>query len=146
MNEPSTERLLPIRTLVDVMTVRRQGLNMATALGFPLPEATKVAVVISELARNIINYAGGGSISLTAYTEGEKGIKILAQDRGPGIENLEAVLAGGYTTSKGMGVGLSGSRRMMDEFDVQTEVGKGTVVTATKWLRPRALRIGIRSR
>jgi serine/threonine-protein kinase RsbT len=146
MDEPRAERLLPIRTLVDVMTVRRQGLNMATTLGFVLPEATKVAVVISELARNIINYAGQGSISLTAYTEGEKGIKIVARDRGPGIENLEAVLQGGYTTSKGMGVGLSGSRRMMDEFDVQTEIGEGTVITATKWLRPQVLRTGIRAR
>jgi serine/threonine-protein kinase RsbT len=134
------ERLDPIRLsinlLMDVVAARRRGLDMALALGFPLPEATKIAVTISELARNIILYANGkGSVTLLACTGEEKGIKIIAQDQGPGIEDLELALAGGYSTSKGLGLGLSGSKRLMDEFEVQSIAGAGTMITAVKWLR-----------
>jgi serine/threonine-protein kinase RsbT len=126
---------MPIKLLMDVVTARRRGLDMALALGFPVPEATKVAVVISELARNIILYANGqGTITLLAYGGEKKGIKIVAQDRGPGIRELELVLTGGYSTSKGLGLGVSGSRRLMDEFEIQTVAGAGTTITAAKWL------------
>ena len=133
MNAQRSVRM-PIRALVDVVIARRKAMNMAASLGFVVPEATKVAVVVSELARNIINYAGTGFVSLTALTEGKKGIEIVAEDQGPGIDSLARVLKGGYTTSKGMGVGLSGSKRMMDEFEVRTKLGQGTVITAAKWL------------
>jgi serine/threonine-protein kinase RsbT len=123
--------------------LRGKALNIATSLGFPTPEATKVAVVVSELARNIIHYAEEGSLSLAPSAEG---IAIVAQDRGPGIPNLDAVLSGEYTSEHGMGVGLSGSRRMMDEFEISTEVGKGTTITAAKWLRPRSQRRMTRTR
>lgn len=133
------ERLLPVRqsvtSVMDVVKVRRQGLEMALELGFPTPEATKIAVVISELGRNIVLYTKGGLINLIAYTGERKGIKIIAQDQGPGIENVDQVLEGGYTSSKGMGLGISGSRRIMDEFEVKSIAGVGTKITGVKWLR-----------
>ncbi len=126
---------LPIRSLADVVSARRRGLDMALVLGFQLPDATKIAVVISELGRNIILYAKEGNMTLIAHTGQKKGFKVIVQDKGPGIENLDLVLAGGYTTSKGMGMGVSGSKRIMDEFEIQTIVGAGTTITTTKWLR-----------
>jgi serine/threonine-protein kinase RsbT len=126
---------LPIQGLLDVVTARRRGLEMALALDFPLPEATKIAVVISELGRNIILYAKKGTITLTAYAEGKKGINVVAEDQGPGIDDVELVLAGGHSTSRGLGLGVSGSRRLMDEFEIQSAVGEGTTIKAAKWLR-----------
>ena len=135
----SDERLMPVRlpinNSIDVVSARRRGLEMATTLGFILPEATKIAVVVSELARNILLYAQTGTITLMATTSEPKSIKIVAQDRGPGIPDVDLVLRGGYSTSKGLGVGLSGSKRIMDEFEIQSMVGVGTMITAVKWLR-----------
>ena len=125
---------LPINNLINVVTTRRRGLEMALKLGFSLPDATKIAVVISELARNITLYTEGGTITLIPQTGNRTGIKVIAQDKGPGIEDVERVLVGGYTTSKGLGMGISGSRKIMDEFDIQTVVGGGTTIKATKWL------------
>jgi serine/threonine-protein kinase RsbT len=125
---------LPINNLINVVTTRRRGLEMALKLGFSLPDATKIAVVISELARNITLYTEGGTITLIPQVGQRKGIKIIAQDKGPGIENVERVLAGGYTTSKGLGMGISGSKRIMDEFEIQTVIGGGTTIKGTKWL------------
>ena len=126
---------LPIKQLLDVVTARRKGLEIAQELGFPLPEATKVAVVISELARNILLYAQQGSITLTIHTNDKTGIEILAEDQGQGIPDIDKVMAGGYTTSKGMGLGLSGSKKLMDEFHISSVVSKGTTIKAAKWLR-----------
>ncbi|MBN1887750.1 MAG: anti-sigma regulatory factor [Thermoflexales bacterium] len=127
-----------ISSQADVVTARRYGLRIALQLGFPEAEATKIAVVISELGRNILLYAKRGFISLTPVDD-ENGtfVKIVAEDKGPGIENVERVLAGGYTTSKGLGLGVSGSKRLMDEFEIESEVGVGTKITAVKRLRKR---------
>lgn len=125
---------LPINNLINVVTSRRRGLEMAKQLGFSLPDATKIAVVISELARNITLYTEGGTITLIAHIGERKGIKVIAQDNGPGIEDVERVLAGGYTTSKGLGMGISGSKNIMDEFEIQTVMGGGTTIKTTKWL------------
>lgn len=125
---------LPINNLINVVTTRRRGLEMAQKLGFSLPDATKIAVVISELARNITLYTEGGTITLIPYSGERKGIRVIAQDKGPGIEDVDRVLAGGYTTSKGLGMGISGSKKIMDEFEIQTVVGGGTTIKATKWL------------
>jgi serine/threonine-protein kinase RsbT len=125
---------LPINNLINVVATRRRGLEMAQKLGFSLPDATKIAVVISELARNITLYTEGGTITLIPYTNERKGLKVIAQDKGPGIEDVERVLAGGYTTSKGLGMGVSGSKKIMDEFEIQTVIGGGTTIKATKWL------------
>jgi serine/threonine-protein kinase RsbT len=133
-NEPLEPVRLPINNLINVVTTRRQGLEMAKKLGFSLPDATKIAVVISELARNITLYTEGGTITLIPHNGERKGIKVIAQDKGPGIEDVERVLAGGYTTSKGLGMGISGSSKIMDEFEIQTVMGAGTTIKATKWL------------
>jgi serine/threonine-protein kinase RsbT len=125
---------LPIDNLINVVTTRRRGLEMAQKLGFSLPDATKIAVVISELARNITLYTEGGTITLIPQSGSRTGIKVIAQDKGPGIEDVERVLAGGYTTSKGLGMGVSGSKKIMDEFEIQSVVGAGTTIKAAKWL------------
>ena len=126
---------MPIKSVMDVVKARRVAMEMAIALGFLRPEATKIAVVVSELGRNIVLYTAGGTMNLIPYDSARKGVKIIAQDQGPGIENLDAALEGGYTTSKGLGLGLSGSKNMMDEFDVKVVAGVGTKITAVKWLR-----------
>jgi len=127
---------IPIKTSVDVIIARRRGLNMALEMGFPQPEATKIAVVISELTRNIILYTPGGSVDLIAHISGsDKYFELVARDSGPGIANLDRVLQGGYSTSKGLGKGISGSNNLMDSFDVNSTAGKGTVIRATKQLR-----------
>lgn len=131
LSEPTR---LPINNLINVVTTRRHSLEMARKLGFSSPDATKIAVAVSELARNITMYAGSGTVTLIPYNGERKGLKIVAQDQGPGIENVERVLNGGYTTSKGLGMGISGSRRIMDEFEIQTVLGAGTTIKATKWL------------
>ena len=121
---------------IDVMTARRGGMEAAQTIGFSQADATKIAVVISELGRNIVNYAGNGAITVVAHESmhGHTCIKIIAEDEGPGIANLDSALAGGQSTSGGLGLGLSGSRRMMDEFEIETAVGEGTVIRAVKWL------------
>ena len=125
---------LPINNLINVVTTRRRGLEMAQKVGFSLPDATKIAVVISELARNITMYTEGGTITLIPQTGDKKGIKVIAQDTGPGIEDVDRVLTGGYTTSKGLGMGISGSKKIMDDFEIQTVLGAGTTIKCAKWL------------
>jgi serine/threonine-protein kinase RsbT len=134
-DEHWTPEHIPIYDLMDVVTARRRSMELALEMGFARPDATKIAVVVSELSRNIRLYAVSGTISLAPCTGGQRGFKIVAQDQGPGIEDVELVLAGGYTTSNGLGLGISGSRRLMDEFEIQSVVGAGTTITAVKWLR-----------
>ncbi len=138
MNKVPPSMTWTIKNLVDVVTARRHALKTALSMGFPAPEATKIAVVISELGRNIILYAQEGMIVMTpAVDDDEPYIRIIAEDQGPGIEDVERVLAGGYTTSGGLGRGVSGSKRLMDEFEIETELGQGTRISAVKWLRRR---------
>lgn len=134
MEDQETKTYFPISSLVDVVRARRRGLEIALEMGFPQAEATKIAVVISELGRNIERYARNGSVTVTANRR-EKYIMIVAQDWGPGIPDVERVLAGGYSTSQGLGLGISGSKRLVDKFDIQSVVGVGTTVKAVKWLR-----------
>jgi serine/threonine-protein kinase RsbT len=126
------QRRFTIRSVVDVVRARRSGLGVALEMGFHQAEANKVAVVISELGRNIELYAGEGTITVTIH---DRYIEVVAEDQGPGIPDVDRVLAGGYTTSQGMGLGVSGSKRLMDEFEVHSIVGQGTRIRATKWLR-----------
>ncbi|MBN1487620.1 MAG: anti-sigma regulatory factor [Anaerolineae bacterium] len=130
-------RTWSIEGMVDVVTARRCGLKTALSLGFSTPEATKIAVVISELGRNILLYAERGLITVSPHSDTLPYIEIIAQDHGPGIEDVERVLAGGYTTSGGLGKGVSGSRRLMDEFEIETAVGEGTKIRAVKRLYRR---------
>ena len=127
---------VPVQSDIDIVAARQKGRALATRLGFSSSDATIVATAISELARNIVLYAKRGEISLTAAPNGEHpGLVIVAWDEGQGIEDIRQALQDGYSTSGRMGVGLPGVKRLMDEFDIRSVVGKGTVVTVKKWGR-----------
>lgn len=118
----------------DVVTARQQGRELAQALGFSTTDVTLIATAISEVARNIISYAEEGEICVAIVEEnGRRGIRVVSTDSGPGIPDLEKALEDGYSTGQGMGVGLPGARRLMDEFELQSAPGEGTTVTMTKW-------------
>ncbi len=120
----------------DIVAVRQLGRNAAKELGFGVVDQARITTAISELARNIFLYAGDGKVTIhKILLDGKKGLKIVAEDEGPGIEDIRKVMEDGYSTSGGLGAGLPGVKRLMDEFDVQSQVGKGTVITAIKWLR-----------
>ncbi|GIN93463.1 serine/threonine-protein kinase RsbT [Siminovitchia terrae] len=120
----------------DIVAVRQLGRNAAKELGFGVVDQARITTAISELARNIFLYAGDGKVTINKILlDGKKGLKIVAEDEGPGIEDIRKVMEDGYSTSGGLGAGLPGVKRLMDEFDVQSQVGKGTVITAIKWLR-----------
>ena len=128
------ETVVPIRADSDIVTARQQGRAMASLLGFSSTEATLVATASSELARNIVLYATRGEIALSAVEDrNRRGVIVMARDKGPGIPDVRRATAGGYSTSGGLGLGLAGVRRLMDEFEIVSEVGSGTTVTAKKW-------------
>ncbi|HXA82943.1 MAG TPA: anti-sigma regulatory factor [Methylomirabilota bacterium] len=123
-----------IKSERDIVVARQKGRTMATDLGFSLGNATLIATAISELARNIISYAGSGEISMEVVRNSDRtGILIIASDRGPGIPDLPLALRDGFSTSGSLGIGLPGARRLMDEFAIDSEPGRGTIVTVTKW-------------
>jgi serine/threonine-protein kinase RsbT len=121
---------------LDLVRAREQGRVLAGQLGFIQSDLTLVATAISELARNIVRYARRGEIILRqAQDGGVPGIVIIARDEGPGIPDVNRAMEQGYSTSGGLGLGLPGVRRIMDKFEIVSEVGKGTVVTVVKWKR-----------
>lgn len=131
---PATSDIVAILSEADIVTARQQGRTLAGRLGFSLTEATLVATSISELARNILLYAGSGTIVLRSIDDRtRRGILIIASDHGPGIVDMRQALAGGYSTSGGLGLGLCGVRGLVDDFDIVSEVGVGTTVTLKKW-------------
>lgn len=135
---PSYESQLyfQIENVSDVSKSRRSGMQLALDMGFAHADATKIAVVISELARNILVYARQGVVTVYGGEDSSGTyIKIVAEDDGPGIPHIEQALTDGFSTSGGLGLGLSGSRRLVDEFSVRSELGRGTEVTAIKWLK-----------
>jgi len=118
----------------DIVTARMRGRAMAVLLGFPAATATLVATAISELARNILLYAKRGEVVLTPVENGERrGLMVEARDQGPGIRNVEEAMQDGYSTSGRLGLGLPGVRRLMDEFEIRSKPGEGTIVTVRKW-------------
>jgi serine/threonine-protein kinase RsbT len=128
------EHVVPIRSEADIMAARHRGRELAASLGFSQTDLTLVVTAISELARNILQYAGQGEVLLRiAEEDGRRGIAIEARDQGPGIDDVERALQDGYSTSGSLGLGLPGARRLLDEFEVRSEPGKGTVVTGKKW-------------
>jgi len=131
-----SELVVPIRTEIDVVIARQRARELASELRFSSSELTLIATAISEVARNIVIYAGAGEIILRIVEQGQRrGLVVFASDRGPGIADIERAMQDGYSASRGLGIGLPGSKRLMDEFVVSSEVGKGTVVTMTKWER-----------
>ncbi|MGH9480644.1 MAG: anti-sigma regulatory factor [Terriglobales bacterium] len=130
------EVIIAIASSADIVTARQRGRALSATLGFSSSELTLIATAISELARNIVQYAQRGEIGLRLVErDGQCGIAIQARDDGPGIADSRRVLQGGYSTSRSLGLGLSGVKRLMDEFELDSKVGHGTMVTAHKWTR-----------
>jgi serine/threonine-protein kinase RsbT len=131
---PSGELRTGIQSDADIVTARQRGRAKAIALGFDGPEVLLIAAAISEIARNIVDYAKDGVMVMrTVETEGRRGLQIVASDHGPGIPDVEQALQYGYPRRRGIGLGLPGARWLVDEFDVVSKVGSGTTVTMTKW-------------
>ena len=129
------ESVVPISSSADIVTARQRGRALAAALGFSGSDLTVIATAISELARNIIEYAATGEIVLSQEdSEGRPGIVIVARDEGPGIPDLSRALSAGYSTGPGLGLGLPGVRRLMDDFVITSDAGRGTTVSVRKWL------------
>ena len=130
----SDELRVPIHSEYDIVTARHQVRELCTTLNFSTGEQTLVATCVSELARNIVEYAGSGDMIMGLIrNKDEKGIVIIAEDEGPGIPDIELAMKDGYSTSKGLGMGLPGCKRIMDEFAIVSKTGKGTTVTVKKW-------------
>jgi serine/threonine-protein kinase RsbT len=131
---PSQEITVPVNADIDIVTARQKGRELARDLGFTSTDLALIATAISELARNIILYANSGEILLSVVENGtRRGLKVVARDDGPGIPDIERALEEGFSTSRSLGLGLSGVRRLMDEFDIVSEIGNGTTVTVKKW-------------
>jgi serine/threonine-protein kinase RsbT len=127
---------VPIESEAHILAARQQARALAAELGFWSVEQTFIAMAISEVALNIVQYAGKGEIRLgRAEKNGTPGILIVASDRGPGMSDVQLALQEGYSTSGGAGLGLAGAKRLMDEFDIVSEAGKGTTITMKKWVR-----------
>ncbi|OQW59627.1 MAG: ATP-binding protein [Nitrospira sp. ST-bin4] len=127
---------VPINSSADILAARQMGRSLARQIGFSSPtDLTLIATAISELARNIVHYAKQGEVVLDSVQHnGKCGIAIVAKDKGPGISNISQVMQAGYSTSGGLGLGLPGVQRLMDEFAIVSNIGKGTTVTAIKWV------------
>jgi len=132
---PMTDRL-EITSDQDVVRVRQLVRTVAVAVKLSLVDQTKLVTAASELARNTLVYGGGGYVEIDRVENGRRsGIRIVFADQGPGIADLDLALTDGYTTGGGLGLGLSGARRLVDEFAIDTAVGQGTSITLTKWCR-----------
>jgi serine/threonine-protein kinase RsbT len=127
--------ILEIKSEADMIKARVRAKAIAEALGFNYMDQTRIATAVSELTRNAYQYAGKGKMTIKPLNkQGRKGMEIAVEDHGPGIEDLDRALEGGHSTGGGLGMGLSGSKRLMDEFDVKTKRNEGTSVTVRKWL------------
>lgn len=125
---------LPIRAEVDLVHVRRAVKSWSTDLRFSTLDQTKMVTSASELSRNTLIYGGGGEATLELIEEhGRRGLRLTFEDRGPGIADIEKAMTDGYTTGRGMGLGLSGSKRLVNEFEIVSRPGEGTRVTVTRW-------------
>ena len=126
--------LIPIRTEGDIVTARRTARDRAVALGFSPTEVSRIVTAASELARNIFKYAGQGTMRWSAVErQGRTGLELQFVDRGPGIPDVELAMQEGYSTGGGLGMGLPGARRLVDELEIQSAAGQGTTITLKKW-------------
>lgn len=133
MQTTKSERL-EIRSSDDIVRVRQRVRSLSVEVGLGLVDQTKVVTAASELARNTLDYGGGGTAEISAVDEGfRRGVRILFEDRGPGIADIGRALTDGYSTGGGLGLGLSGARRLSNEFDIWSEPGVGTRVTIARW-------------
>ena len=128
------DAVIPVRDDAGIVAARQRGKELAAALGFGPTDLTLIATAISEIARNMVVYGKGGEISFSEATKGaKKGLVVRAVDHGPGIPDLARAMQDGFSTGKGLGLGLPGARRLMDEFEIQSTVGVGTTIVMTKW-------------
>ena len=124
-----------IQNSADIVAARQQGRSLAAQVGFSHSNLTIIATAISEVARNIVEYAKEGEVIITLINDAsKKGVEIVASDNGPGIADVSTVMRDGYSTGKGLGIGLPGARRLMDEFAIASAIGTGTIVTMKKWV------------
>lgn len=128
------DETMPLSSADDVVRVRRQVRDVAIAAGFSLVDQTKIITAASEIARNTITYGGGGTLRIEVLRDGgRRGIRLTFSDQGPGIADLELALTDGYSTSNGLGLGLSGAKRLSNEFDIKSTPGHGTIITLARW-------------
>jgi serine/threonine-protein kinase RsbT len=125
---------LPVREVGDVVSVRQRTRQWAGEAGLSLVDQTKLVTAASELARNVVVYGGGGSVRLELLENGvTRGLRLVFADQGPGIQDVEMALQDGFTTGGGLGLGLGGARRLVNEFSIDSQVGRGTTVTIARW-------------
>ena len=130
----STTDVLPLRTEHDIVLARQQVRRLTQALGFGLVDQTKMVTAASELARNAVIYGKGGVVRWETLTDGaRRGLRLHFIDEGPGIPDLQQALTDGWTSGSGLGLGLSGAKRLVNDFDIETAPGRGTRVTVTRW-------------
>jgi serine/threonine-protein kinase RsbT len=128
-------KTIALETADDIAVARNEVRVMAAALGFRMLDQTRLATVASELARNIVKYAGRGRLIAqpTEDQNGRQALRLIFEDQGPGIPNIEAAMRDGFSTGRGLGKGLPGSKRLVDEFKIESEIGQGTCVTVLRW-------------
>jgi serine/threonine-protein kinase RsbT len=125
---------LPIRASTDVVLIRQEVRKWSVELGFSLVDQTKMITAASELARNTLDYGGGGTVRLELVVQGSRrGLRVTFEDQGPGIPDIAQALTDGFTSGKGMGLGLGGAKRLVNEFAIDSRVGEGTRITITRW-------------
>lgn len=135
----AAETVVAINTSDDIVAARKAGHQLALELGFSLTDVTMIATAISEIARNITSYAGHGEVRVAVdEREGRKALVVRAADEGPGIADIDRAMEDGYTTGRGLGMGLPGARRLMDRLIVESSLGRGTVIEMWKWVPARA--------
>jgi anti-sigma regulatory factor (Ser/Thr protein kinase) len=135
--QPGDDLRIPITSDADIVTARQAVRESAARMGFTGSDLTVIATAVSEVTRNIVRFAAPGEVAIEELQEPRAGVRVVARDAGPGIADVERALTDGYSTYRGLGLGLPGARRLMDEFTVVSEPGRGTIVTMTKWRKDR---------
>lgn len=131
---PANPDKLPVRNSGDILLVRQTVRAKAAELGFTLVDQTKIITAASELARNTVDYGGGGVVAIEILVDGsKKGLRLSFEDQGPGIPDLNLAMKDGWTSGSGLGLGLSGAKRLMSDFSISSKVGEGTKVVITRW-------------
>ncbi len=131
---PPSNELSPIGSELDIVLARQLVRKSSQQLGFSIVDQTKMVTAASELARNTLIYGGGGTMRVEILQDGlKKGLRLTFEDQGPGIADMSLALKDGWTSGSGLGMGLSGSKRLVNEFDIESKPGKGTRVTITRW-------------
>jgi RNA polymerase sigma factor (sigma-70 family) len=145
LSEPLVERgharedeaRIPVTCDADIVKARQAARDLASRVGFARTDLTLIATAVSEISRNIVRFAGSGEIIVELLDRPRRGVQVVARDTGPGIEDVELAMRDGYSTYHGLGLGLPGARRLMDDFAIVSELGRGTTVTMTKWCGER---------